>query len=107
MFHSAATELIKKSFFFKFPVLGGSGFIFGCPLRFPALLGGRLATVWLPSFRPAVVCFALLLQALLFCCGLHHKLRPAAESLCCSGLPRQWQAASAVGMYLSRGGLPR
>ena len=33
--------------------------------------------------------------------------RPAAESLCCSGLPWQWQAASAVGVYLSWGGLPR
>ena len=98
---------LKTPFFLKCSVLGGSGFIFGCPLRCPAQLGGRVATVCLPRLRPAVVWFALLLQALLFCCGLRHGLRPAAESLCCSGLPQQWQAASAVGMYLSRDGLPR
>ena len=33
--------------------------------------------------------------------------RPAAESLCCSVLPQQRQAVSAVGVYLSWGWLPR
>ena len=55
-------------------MLGGLGFIFGCPLRCSAQLGGRLATVCLLRLRPAVVWFALLLQALLFCCGLRHAL---------------------------------
>ena len=32
-----------------------------------------------------------------------HRLHSAAESLCCIGLPRQRQAASAMGVYLSRG----
>ena len=87
--------------------MGGSGFIFRCLLRCPAQLGGRLTTVCLPRLRPAVVWFTLLLQVLLFCCGLRHRLCPAAESLCCSRLPRHWQAASAVDLYLSRDGLPR
>ena len=103
MFDSAATELIKKNpFFLKCSVLGGSGFIFRCLIRCPAQLEGRLATVWLPSLRPAVVCLALFLQALLW-----SPPRPAAESLRCTVLPQQRQAASAVGVYLSRDGLPR
>ena len=32
---------------------------------------------------------------------------PVVESLCCSGLPRQRQAALAVSVYLSRDGLPQ
>ena len=56
-------------------MVGGSGFIFRCPLRCPAQLGGRLATVCLPRLCPSVVWFTLLLQALLFCCGLCHTLR--------------------------------
>ena len=102
MFDSAAKELIKKKLFFlKCSVLGGSGFIFRCPLRCSAQLGGRLATVWLPRLRPAVVWYALFLQALLW-----SPPHPVAESLHCSVLPRQQQAASAVGVYLSRDGLP-
>ena len=46
---------------------------------------------------------ALLLQSPPCC----HGLRPVAESLCCCGLPWQRQAASAMGVYLSRDGLPR
>ena len=87
MFDSATTELIKKHpFFLKCSVLGGSGFIFRCPMRCPAQLEGRLATVWLPRLCPAVVGSALF-----------------AESLCYGGLPWQWQAALAMGVYLSRG----
>ena len=71
-------------------------------MRCPAQLEGRLATVWLPRLRPAVVSFALFLQALLW-----SPPRPAAESLCCSVLPPQRQAVSAVGVYLSRDGFPR
>ena len=70
-------------------------------MRCPAQLEGRLATVWLPRLRPPVVWFAMFLQAL-----LSSPPRPAAESLRCSVLPQQWQAASAVGVYLSRDGLP-
>ena len=101
MFDSAATELIKKNpFFLKCSVLGGSCFIFRCPLRCPAQLGGRLATVCLLRLRPAVELFALFLQALLW-----SPPCPAAESLRCSVLPQQRQAESAVGVYLSRDGL--
>ena len=78
--------------------VGGSGFIFGCPLRCPAQLGGRLATVCLPSLCPAVVWFALLLQALLFCCGLHHALRRSLSVVAgCLGngrLRQQWACIS-------------
>ena len=37
----------------------------------PAQLAGSLVTICLPKLRPAGVRFALLLQALPFCCGLH------------------------------------
>ena len=105
MFDSAATELIKKTvFFLKCSVLGDSGFIFRCPLRCLAQLGGRLATVCLPSLRPAVEWFTLFLQALLWS---PPQVSTAVESLHCSVLPRQRQAASAVDVYLSRDGLPR
>ena len=100
MFNSAATVLIKNPFFLKYSVFGGFGLNFRCPLRCPVQLGGSLVTVCLPRLHPAVVWFALLLQALLW-----YPPRPAAESLCCSVLPRQQQAASAVGIYLSRDGL--
>ena len=79
-------------------MLGGSGFIFGCPLRCPAQLGGRLATVCLPRLRPAVVRFTLLLQALLFCCGLRHALRRSLSVVAgCLGngrLRQQWVCIS-------------
>ena len=94
---------LKNPFFFlKCSVLRGLAFIFGCLMRCPAQLEGRLATVWLPRLRPAVVWFALFLQALLW-----SPPRPAAESLRCSVLPQQRLAASAVGVYLSRDRLPR
>ena len=92
---------LKTPFFSQMLCLGGVG-AFLVSVRCAVL-----PTICLPRLRPAVVWFALLLQALLFCCGLCHGLRPAAESLCCSGLSQQRQAASAVGVYLSRGGLPR
>ena len=79
-------------------MVGGSGFIFGCRLRCPAQLGGRLATVCLPRLRPAVVWFALLLQALLFCCGLRHALRQSLSVVAgCLGngrLRQQWACIS-------------
>ena len=101
MFDSAATELIKKTLFFlKCSVLRGLGFFFDVRGG-PAQLGCRLATVSLPKLHPAVVRLTL---ALLFCCS---PPRPAAKSLCFSGLPRQWQAGSAVGVFLSRDVLPR
>ena len=89
-------------FFLKCSVLRGLGFIFGCPIRCPAQLEGRLATVWLPRLCPAVVCFALFLPVLLW-----SPPRPAAVSLRCRVLPQQRQAVLAVSMYLSRDGLPR
>ena len=45
---------------------------------------------------------ALLLQSPPCC----HGLRPVAEFLYCCRLPWQWHAASAMGMYLSRGRCP-
>ena len=50
------------------------GFPCECPLHCPAQLGGSLVTICLPRLRLAGVRFALLLQALPFCCSL----RPAA-----------------------------
>ena len=79
-------------------MVGGSGFIFGCPLTCPAQLGGSLATVCLLRLRPAVVWFALLLQALLFCCGLRHALRLSLSVVAgCLGndrLRQQWTCTS-------------
>ena len=49
----------------------GLGFPCECPPRCPAQLGGSLVTFCLPRLRPAGVRFALLLQALPFCCGLY------------------------------------
>ena len=92
---------LKKPFFLKCSALGCWDFNFGCPLRCPAQLGGSLVTICLPRLRPAVVRLTLAQQ---FCCS---PPSPAVESLCCNGLPRQRQAASAVGVYLSRDGLPQ
>ena len=90
-------------------MLGGSGFIFGFPLRCPAQLGGRLATVCLPRLSPAVVRFALLLQALLFCCGLRHTLRRSLSVVAgCLGngrLRQQWACISVGTGCLSKGWL--
>ena len=105
MFDSAATELIKKNpFFLKCSVLGCSGFIFW-----------MFVEVSCPARRQTSHCFPA--EALPCCCEAHPAGAgsvvllwtlpcPEAESLCCSGLSRQWQAASAVGVYLSRDGLP-
>ena len=98
MFDSAATELIKTPppfFFLKCSVLRGLGFIFGCPIRCPAQLGRRLATVCLPRLRPVVVRLAL---ALLFCCVLRHALRRSLSVVAgCLGngrLRQQWACIS-------------
>ena len=81
------------------------GFIFGCRLRCPAQLGGRLATVCLPRLRPAVV-----LQALLFCCGLRHALRQSLSVVAgCLGngwLRLQWACMSVGAGCLGNGGRP-
>ena len=101
---------LKNPFFLKCSVLRGSGFIFGCSLRCPAQLGGRLATVCLPGLRPAVVWFALLLQALLFCCGLCHALRWSLSVVAgCLGngrLRQQWACISVGMVCLGNGGRP-
>ena len=75
MFDSAATELTKKPFFSQMLCLGGLGIYFwmsvevSCPVR-------RQSGHYLPAEAPPVVVrFTLLLQALLFCCGLRHALR--------------------------------
>ena len=106
MFDSAATELIKKTlFFFQMLCVGGFGLYFWMSVE-----------VFCPARRQTSHC--LLAEALPCCCVvrpvaagsavlLWSPPRPAAESFCCSGLPRQWQAASAVGVYLSRDGLLR
>ena len=101
---------LKKPFFLKCSVLLGSGFIFGCLLRCPVRLGGRLATVCLPRLCPAVVWFALLLQALLFCCGLRHALRQSLSVVAgCLGngrLRQQWACISVGVGCLGNGGCP-
>ena len=84
------SSLKKTLFFLKCSVVWGSGFIFGCLLRCPAQLEGRLATVCLPRLHPAVVWFVLLVEALLFCCGLRHTL---------------WQSLSVVAGCLGNGRL--
>ena len=106
---------LKTPFFLRCSVLGGWGFIFGCPLRCPAQLGGSLVTICLLRLRPAGVRFTLLLQALPFCCGL----RPAAMgytlrrslsvvSGCLSNgrLHQQWACISVGADCLGNGGRP-
>ena len=112
MFDSAATELIKKKpFFLKCSVLGGSGFIFGCP----AQLGGSLVSICLPRLRPAVVRFAMLLQALLFCCRLHpaamgyslqRSLSVVSDCFGNGWLRQQWACISVGAGCLGNGGRP-
>ena len=112
MFDSAETELIKKTLFFflKCYVFGGLGFNFGCSLRCPAQLGGRLVTVCLPRLRPAVVRLALMGPALLFCCGLRHALRWSLSVVAgCLGngrLRQQWACISVGAGCLGNGGRP-
>ena len=103
MFDAAATQLIKQPFFFS-QMLCVEGFRFyfwmsdqvSCPAQ-------RQTSHCLSAEAPPCCCVIRPGSAVLLC-SLPH---PAAESLCCSGLPRQRQAASAVGVYLSRDGLPR
>ena len=71
---------VKNPFFLKCSVLGGWGFVFGCPLRCPAQLGGSLVTICLPRLRPADVVSALLLWALPCSHRLCRRLHPAATS---------------------------
>ena len=105
MFDSAATELIKKPFFSQMLCVGGFGLYFwmfievSCP-------AGRQTSYCLSAEAPPICCVIHPIAA-----GsavlLWFPPRPAAESLCCSRLPRQWQAVSAVGVYLSSDALPR
>ena len=103
---------LKNPFFsLKCSVLRGLGFIFGCSMRCPAQLGGRLATVCLLRLRPAVVRLALLGQALLFCCGLRHTLRQSLSFVAgCLGIGRlrqQWACISVGTGCLGNGWLPQ
>ena len=83
---------LKKPFFFlKCSVVRGLGFIFGCPLR--SCPARTQTSHCLPAEAPPCCCEARPGSAVLLC----SPPRPAVESLCCSGLPRQRQAASAVG----------
>ena len=94
---------------------GGWGFPFECSPRCPAQLGGSRVTICLSRLRPAGVRFALLLQALPFCCGL----RPAATGYAlrwslsvvagCLGngwLRQQWACTSVGAVCLGNGGRP-
>ena len=85
-------------------MLRGLGFIFGCPLR--SCPARTQTSHCLPAESPPCCCDACPVEA-----GsavlLWSLPRPEAESLCCSRLPRQRQAASSVGVYLSRDGLPQ
>ena len=95
---------LKKNFFSQMLFVGGFGLYIwmsvevSCPAR-------RQSSPSLPAEASPCCCEARRLRA-----GSDFLLwsppHPEAESLCCSGLPRQWQAASAVGVYLSRDGLP-
>ena len=105
MFDSAATELIKKPFFSQMLCVGGFGLYFWMFLEVSCPSRGQTSHC-LPAEAPPCCCEARPAGA-----GsvvlLWSPPRSEAESLCCSGLPRQRQAESAVGMYLSWGGLPR
>ena len=93
--------------------LGGLVLSCECLPRCPAQLGGSLVIICLSRLRPAGVRFALLLQALPFCCGL----RPAATSYAlrwslsvvagCLGngrLRQQWACTSVGAVCLGNGG---
>ena len=101
-------SLKKKSFFLRCSVSGGWGFLYvsaalSCPARRQSshYLPAEAPTCWC-EVRPVAAGSALLLQSPPCC----HGLRPVVESLCCGRLPRQQQAASAMGVYLSKGGWP-
>ena len=78
-------------------------------------MGGSLVTVCLPRLRPAGVRFALLLQALPFCCGLHpaatgyalrRSLSVVAGCLGNSRLRQQWACTSVGADCLGNGRRP-
>ena len=110
MFNSAATQLIKKPFFSQMLCLGRLVLYFSKSIEV-FCQDRRQSILYLPSealpcwreVRPVAAGSALLLRSLPCC----YRIHPAAESLCCIGLPWQRLAASAVSVYLSWGGLPR
>ena len=95
---------LKKPFFSQMLCVGGFGLYFwmfvevSCPAR-------RQTSHCLPAKALPCCCEARPVGAgsAVLLWSLPH---PEVESLFCSGLPWQWQAASAVGVYLSWGGLP-
>ena len=104
MFDSAATELIKKTLFSQMLYVGGFGLYIWMSVEVSCSARWQTSHC-LPAEAPPCCCEVCPIAA-----GsavlLWSPPRPAAESLCCSGLSRQRQAASAVGVYLSRDGLP-
>ena len=96
---------VKKPFFSQMLCVGGFGLYFSmsvevsCPAR-------RQTSHCLPAEAPPCCCEARPVRAgsAVLLWSLPH---PEAKSLHCIGLPRQRQAASAVGVYLSRDGLPQ
>ena len=116
---SAAAELLNPLFFLISSVLGSWGFLYECPLHYPAQLGGSLVTICLPKLRPADVGSALLLWAPPCSCGLCSRLCPAAtgsalwQSLSvmvgCLGnsrLSQQWECTSVGADCLGNGRRP-
>ena len=86
-----------------------------CLLHCAAQLGGSLVTICLPRLRPAGVRFALLLQALSCCCGLHpaatgYALRQSISVVeGCLGngrLHQQWECTSVGVGCLGNGNRP-
>ena len=89
------------------------GFLYECPLRCPANLGGSLITICLPRLCPAGVRFDLLLQALPCCCGLcpaamgytlRQSLSVVAGCLRNGRLCQQWECTSVGVDCLGNGG---
>ena len=80
---------LKKPFFsLKCSVLGGLGFIFGCPLR--SCPARRQTSHCLPADSPPCCCVVRPVVQALFCCVLHYTL---------------WQSRSVVAGCLGNGGL--
>ena len=110
---SFRADRLKKTLLFSDALsgVGGSrGFPCECPPRCPAQLGGSQITICLPRLRPAGVRFALLLQALPFCCGLRRvatvsALLPWATP--CSRVSLLYQVASATAGYVSNWHVPQ
>ena len=116
---SAAAELLKPLFFLRCSVSGSWGFLYECPLHYPAQLGGSLVTICLLMFRPADVGSALLLHALPCSRGFRCSLCPAATgsalwwslsvmAACLSNgrLRQQWECTSVGAECLSSGAHP-